>query len=104
MLFAVIFLFLLLALASYLAVRFAKRVIQYDEIFEKIGPVLEAYSNELKRTLSQGLLEDHPEVRAFHKLNMFALAQIEAVTQDVTSVAPKKKQKLPRNALPPLVE
>jgi len=104
MIFLVIFLLLLLALAIFVIVRLTKRLFQFDEVFEKIAPVLEAYSNELKKTLSQGLLEEHPEVQAFHKLNMFALTQIELVTQDVTALAPKKKPKLPHNALPPLVE
>lgn len=104
MIFLVLFLLLLLSGSIFLNVRFGKRLFQYDDVFEEIAPMLEGYSNELKKTLSGGLLEDHPEVHAFHKLNMLALARIEAVTRNVTELAPKKKPRLPRNALPPLVE
>lgn len=87
------------------AVRFAKRTLQYDTIFESITPVLSSYGEELRRTLSAGLLEDHPEVAAFHKLNMRNLAAIEAITRDVVETRPKRQPgKLPKNARPPVVE
>lgn len=75
--------------------------LQFDEIFERVGPVLEAYNEELAKTLQGGLLEDHPEVAAFHKLNMRNLAMIEAITRDVTATRPKR---LPHNSRPPVVE
>lgn len=100
----IVFLLLIIGGLSFLLVRASRRLLQFDEVFEHIVPVLEDYGGELKRTLSAGLLEDHPEVVAFHKLNVFALSKIDAITEMARAMRPKKQPKLPPNYLPPLVE
>ncbi len=65
--------------------------LQFDEIFEQIAPVMEDYAAEMRRTLTGGLLEDHPEVAAFHRLNLRHLQNLEAVVENVKSTRPKKK-------------
>lgn len=64
--------------------------LQYDEIFEQIAPAMEGYALEMKRTLTGGLLEDHPEVAAFHRLNLVHLKNLEAIVESVKSTRPKK--------------
>ena len=76
--------------------------LQFDEIFEHVAPTLEAYSEELEKTLKGGLLEDHPEVAAFHRLNMRNLAAIRTITATVTATRPKP-QRPTQVSRPPIV-
>jgi hypothetical protein len=86
------------AVTVFLLVRAARRLLQFDEIFSGILPVLTDYSVDLARMTKGDLLLDNPEVLKFHKRNMNALANIEMITKEITEVAPprpKRDTKLP---------
>jgi hypothetical protein len=90
--------FLLLSVAlGFACYRLAVRLLQFDEVFSSISPVLQMYGEELLKMSKGDLLIDHPEVRAFHQLNVGMLKSLEFLTNSVTSVKPKpKKPALPR--------
>ena len=107
MTYIVISFLVILNVATGLLLRRSLRLnLQFDEIFGRVGVVLGSYGEELKRTLSGGLLEDHPEVAAFHKLNMRNMEQIEAIAVEISVGRPKpqRRPKLPSNFERPLVE
>lgn len=94
---------LALAVETFVLVRFAKRLLQFDAIFDGIAPVLSGHADELRKTVSSGLLEDHPEVVAFHQMNVKTLQAIESVIDSVKATRPSRP-KLPANYRPPVVE
>ncbi len=84
-----------------LLIRASKRLLQFDDVFQGITPVLEGYSSELKRMSSvdlNGILADHPEVLAFYKTNQAHKAAIESVVDSVTKMTPprEKPSRLPK--------
>lgn len=77
--------------------RASRRLLQYDDIFQNILPVLEEYDQDLVEMTSadlDGILADHPEVRAFHVRNMAARRAIESIVDSVTKLAPERKEAL----------
>lgn len=101
---------LVILLALAVAVNFAlgrllyratQRLLQFDDIFQSIHPVLSEYSDDLKRMSSgdlDGILVDHPEILAFHRRNLAARVAVESIVDSVTKTRPerKKKPRLPR--------
>ncbi len=94
-------LLILLVMAVVLLQRAVRRLIQYDDIFQAIMPVLAEYSSDLERMSSadlDGILVDHPEVLNFHRRNRLAKQQVESLVDSITKLVPerKKAQELPR--------
>lgn len=84
-----------------LLVRASRRLIQFDDVFQGIMPVLEQYSDDLARMSSadlDGILVDHPEILAFHRRNLVAKTAIESIVDSVSRMTPKrpKAPELPR--------
>lgn len=80
-----------------LLVRAARRLLEFDEIWQRIMPVLFEYAEDLRKLLSLDLLTDNPEVVEFHRRNMRALRELDEVTKSVRAVAPPRSdQPLPR--------
>ena len=80
-----------------LLVRAARRLLEFDSIWQQIMPVLFEYSEDLRKMLSLDLLTDNPEVVAFHKRNMRTLNELDNITKAVRSVAPQRSRTpLPR--------
>lgn len=95
---------LLVAVASvgwYLFYRSARVMFEFDQLFGDLTTVLMTYSDDLARMSKGDLLLDHPEVRAFHKRNLLALQEINAVLDNVK----KGRLEAPKENLPrPVVE
>lgn len=85
---AVILLTLTNVATAFVLIRMSKRLIQFDIIFERIGPVLAEYSMDLTKMTNSGLLIDHPEVRTFHRRNIEALQSLKDITLEVTDGKP----------------
>lgn len=81
-----------------LLVRAARRLLEFDSVWQQIMPVLFGYAEDLRRMLSLDLLTDNPEVVAFHKRNLKVLNELDEVTKSVRAVAPptRSAQPLPR--------
>lgn len=80
-----------------LLVRAARRLLEFDSIWQQIMPVLFEYAEDLRKMLSLDLLTDNPEVVAFHKRNMRTLTELDNITKAVRSMTPQKSQvRLPR--------
>jgi hypothetical protein len=81
-----------------LLVRAARRLLEFDTVWQRIMPVLFGYAEDLRKMLSLDLLTDNSEVVAFHKRNVRALLELDEVTKSVRDVAPPKvsDQPLPR--------
>lgn len=75
--------------------RFSKRLLQFDDIWERVLPVLFEYAEDLRKMVSADLLLDNPEVIRFHKRNMQALADIDAITES-TRERVRRSKRLPR--------
>lgn len=85
------------AALAMLLVRAARRLLEFDEIWQRIMPVLFEYAEDLRKLLSLDLLTDNPEVVEFHRRNMRALRELDEVTKSVRAVAPPRgDQPLPR--------
>jgi len=77
--------------------RAAKRLLEFDSIWQQIMPVLFGYAEDLRRMLSLDLLTDNPEVVSFHNRNVRALEEIDQITRAVRSAAPPRDDRpLPR--------
>lgn len=92
---------LIISCETALLVWATRRLIQYDDIFQSILPVLEEYGKDLEKMSSadlDGILVDHPEVLRFHRRNRIAKQQIESLVDSVTKLAPERKPppELPR--------
>lgn len=93
MLFAIILILIAAVVGeAVLLVRAAKRLLQYDDIWQQITPILEDYSADLRKTLKSDLLIDNPEVVSFHKRNQQALKAIESIVDSVVNVIPVRKR------------
>lgn len=97
----IVFLLILSLLANgvlgVLLTRAARRLLEFDSIWEQAMPVLFNYSEDLRKMLSLDLLTDNPEVVAFHKRNVRALIELDEVTKSVRAAAPPRSiQPLPR--------
>jgi hypothetical protein len=81
-----------------LLVRAARRLLEFDAVWQQIMPVLFGYAEDLRKMLSLDLLTDNPEVIAFHKRNVRALTELDEVVKSVRGVAPPRAsdQPLPR--------
>ena len=77
---------------GYVNVKMAKRLLQFDSIFESIVQVLVDYGVDLRKVLSGGFLQDHPDIVAFHKRNLKALTEIETIVKDLEQVKPRQKE------------
>jgi predicted TIM-barrel enzyme len=98
-------LIVLLVIVSVIAVlegallfRASKRLLQFDDVFQMILPVLEDYAADLKKMSSgnlDGVLVDNPEVLAFHKTNQAHKVAIESIVDSVTKMNPPRA-KTPR--------
>ena len=94
--FLAVFLFLYSVGSTLLLVRAARRVLQFDELFETITDPMQLYADTLRRiTQAEGLLHDHPEVMAFHKANMTLLLQMDDALESIKRGRPEKKR--PKN-------
>ena len=85
-------LFLVAATEGFLLWRAVTRLLQYDQVFGAIAPVLESYSVDLKRMVSADVnssLFEHPEVLDFHKRNLRALEEISSITESVSDIRPR---------------
>ncbi len=89
---------LLVAIASmalvsgFLLYRAARRLLQFDEVFQGLIPLLDEYSGDLVRMTSadlDGIMVDHPEVLSFHRRNMRARRDIQLVIDSITSISPR---------------
>lgn len=80
---------------GYLLYRGATRLLQFDELFQRVAMTLEDYSEDLVRMTSadiDGILTDHPEVKAFHLRNMGARRDIRLALEDVTRHTPRRRK------------
>lgn len=92
-----IFLILTNALAVYVAVRFAKRTIEFDKFCSYIVAELSSYGTDLTEMMKGDLLTDHPEVLKLHSRNKHALDVISNAARSIVEVRPKvDKKALPR--------
>jgi len=83
----------------YLLIRASRRLLEFDDIWSGILPVLVDYAVDLRQMSSGDLLLDNPEVVKFHKRNLNALATIESIAQQVAEIKPlppKRDTNLPR--------
>jgi hypothetical protein len=81
----------------YLFYRSVKIALGFDEFFQAVFGVLSSYSVDLAKMSKGDLLLDHPEVRAFHRRNLLALQEINAVLEDIKQGRPEApKENLPR--------
>lgn len=80
----------------YLFYRSAKIALGFDEFFQEVFGILSSYSEDLAKMTNGDLLLDHPEVRAFHKRNLLALQQINAVLDEIK----KGRQEAPKEIGP----
>lgn len=72
-----------------------RRLLQFDDIFQGIMPVLDSYSKDLEEMSSadlDGILTDHPEILAFHRRNLAAKRDIESVVDSVTKMGPERRE------------
>lgn len=93
MTYVVLFLSIVLnVVAIVLLVRAARRLLQFDDIWQAIIPELEDYSIDLKGMSSGDILIDHPEIEMFHKRNVRALQSLESILDSVKSVRPKREK------------
>lgn len=86
---------------GYLLYKAARRLLQFDELFQRIGVTLEGYSEDLAKMTSadiDSVLTDHPEVRMFHLRNMAARKDVQNALEEVTRQTPPRRRKAP--ALP----
>lgn len=75
--------------------RFSRRLLQFDEIWQGILPVLFEYAEDLRKMLSADLLIDNPDVIRFHKRNQQALSELDSITESV-KFRVREKKRLPR--------
>lgn len=80
----------------YLFYRSARVMFNFDQVLGEVGRILGSYAVDLAKLSSGDLLLDHPEVRAFHKRNILALEEINAVIDDIKQGRPEG----PRETLP----
>lgn len=95
------FLFLWASAATFLALRFAMRTLQFDRLWDELNSELESYSSDLERMTRGDILTDHPEVLLFHKRNRRALVAINDALESSRGRRPKEPEVLPN---PPVVE
>lgn len=79
----------------------AKRLLQFDALFQRIFLALESYSTDLVRMTSSDLdnvLTDHPEVISFHMRNMRARLEVQNALEDIAKIVPSRRKK--DNSLP----
>lgn len=74
----------------FLLIRATRRLLEFDELWQQILPVLLGYADDLRKMLSLDLLTDNPEVVAFHKRNLRMLSEIDEIAKSVRSVAPQR--------------
>lgn len=67
----------------YLFYRSVNVMFNFDQLFGEVTDVLQRYAVDLAKMSKGDLLIDHPEVRAFHKRNLVALEEINAVLEEV---------------------
>lgn len=65
----------------WLLVRASRRLLQFDDLWERAAGVLFDYSDDLQVMLSSDLLTDNPEVLAFHRRNKAALEQLRVAAE-----------------------
>lgn len=58
---------LLLVVAVIVVVSLAKRLLQFDALWDRVDKDLTEYQSYLVDRTSRGILTDHPEVREFHQ-------------------------------------
>jgi hypothetical protein len=97
--------FVLVSLAEGLLLfRAARRLLQFDDLFQDTAEVLDGYSSDLAEMSSadlDGILVDHPEVIAFHKRNMRARRDVQSILDSVTAVSPRRpRRRDPKLPLP----
>jgi hypothetical protein len=94
---AVSFLAGMVVVLSFVTVRLARRLLQFDEIWQQVLPVLFDYADDLRKMVSADLLLDNPEVVALHKRNMRALREMDDAVKTVQGLTPPKQRiELPR--------
>lgn len=95
--FALFVIFVLLLLSTFLLWKSTKRLLEFDDMFQRIIQPMSEYSETLSRiTSAEGILHDHPEVVEFHRANVKLLAEINGSINSVKEILPKvKKSSLP---------
>lgn len=90
-----------IAIQGYLLYRASVRLLQFDDVFQGIAPILSGYADDLVGMSSaniDGILVDHPEVAAFHRRNIAAQREIASLIESVIALTPRRPSKpaLPR--------
>lgn len=98
--FFIILLLLALGATIFLLVRAAKRLLQFDELFQRTWVVLSDYAIDLTDLTKGDLLLDNPEVIKFHKRNMNALAEISSIMGEITDTTSVKLKRREEKKLP----
>lgn len=88
------------AVLVYFLFKAAKRMLELDDVIQRSCEILDEYAVDLRKTLTSGILEEHPEVASFHRRNQRALSDIEEAVKNLGTVKPKEV--LPPR--PPVVE
>lgn len=88
---------LLVAVAeAWLLIRASRRLLQFDDLFQRTVDVLDSYSSDLTRMVSadiDGILADHPEVESFHRRNMSVRHDIGVILEMLTAVTPRRPKR-----------
>lgn len=95
MLIALIIALMLNAAQGYFLYNGARRLLQFDDLFQGIASTLASYSSDLVRMTSSDIdsvLTDHPEVISFHMRNMRARLEVQGVLEEVTRATPRRRK------------
>ncbi len=78
-------LFILSVLLSVTLAVAIKRLFQYDRLVSIIGDGLAGYESFIQKKISNGLLEDHPEIVEFHRETLLVLNAVKAWSKVVAT-------------------
>lgn len=96
MIWFIFFIFLLVIIGLlFILVRATRRLIEYDDLWQAILPVLQDYGDDLAKMSSanlDGILVDHPEVLNFHRRNRLAKQQIESLVGSIVKLVPEREK------------
>lgn len=92
----ILVLFIISGVEAWLLLKASRRLLQFDDLFQQIVGVLDAYSSDLVKMSSadlDGILVDHPEVEAFHRRNMSARREIQRALETLVAVSPRRPKR-----------
>lgn len=93
-----------LAVSIFLLTRAARRLLEFDKLWDDVTDVLLGYELDLRKMSSGDLSEtvmDHPEILTFHRRNLKALSDIGRLTEDLKGRKPREEKLVGRR---PVVE